>query len=93
MTPRYAPHTKPHPEPYLRAVARLALPAARCVVIEDSVNGIYAARAAGCDVIGLTTSFPAEELHRAGAAHVCSSFAEIAGVLGVSMGAEAGWTA
>lgn len=76
-------HTKPHPEPYLRAVAALGLPAAQCVVLEDSVNGIRAAREAGCDVIGLTTSFPAEALRAAGAGHVCTSFVEIAAVLGV----------
>lgn len=78
-------HTKPHPEPYQRAVARLSLPAAQCVVIEDSLNGVRAARGAGCDVIGLTTSFPAEKLYEAGALRVCHSFDEIAGVLGISM--------
>jgi len=78
-------HTKPHPEPYQRAVARLSLPAAPCVVIEDSLNGVRAARGAGCDVIGLTTSFPAVKLYEAGALRVCHSFDEIAGVLGISM--------
>jgi HAD superfamily hydrolase (TIGR01509 family) len=44
---------KPAPEPYLRAAALLGVPAARCVVLEDSPTGIAAARAAGCPVIAV----------------------------------------
>ena len=39
--------SKPDPEPYLRALARVRLPAARCLVIEDSERGLRAAKAAG----------------------------------------------
>lgn len=39
--------TKPNPEPYLMALARLGLEAGRCVAIEDSERGLAAARAAG----------------------------------------------
>ncbi len=39
--------SKPDPEPYLTAVARLGLPPARCLVIEDSERGLRAAKAAG----------------------------------------------
>ena len=50
--------SKPDPEPYLVAVARLGVPPARCLVIEDSERGLAAAKAAGlaCWVIpsGLT---------------------------------------
>ena len=45
--------TKPDPEPYLLAAARLGVPPAGCVVLEDSPNGIAAARAAGCAVIAV----------------------------------------
>jgi HAD superfamily hydrolase (TIGR01509 family) len=38
---------KPDPEPYRRAVERLGLPPARCLVIEDSERGLRAAKAAG----------------------------------------------
>jgi HAD superfamily hydrolase (TIGR01509 family) len=38
---------KPHPEPYLRALERLALPAGQCLVVEDSERGLRAAQAAG----------------------------------------------
>jgi pseudouridine-5'-monophosphatase len=39
---------KPHPEIYALAAKRLALPPAQVVVLEDSVNGLRAAKAAGC---------------------------------------------
>ncbi|HVV17177.1 MAG TPA: HAD family phosphatase [Polyangia bacterium] len=49
---------KPAPDPYLLAVSRLGVPAARCLVIEDSERGLRAAKAAGlsCWVVpsGLT---------------------------------------
>ncbi len=44
---------KPDPEPYLLAAARLGVPPAGCVVLEDSPTGIAAARAAGCPVIAV----------------------------------------
>ena len=81
--------TKPDPEPYQRAVAALGLPAAECLVIEDSVNGILAAKGAGCPVVGLTTSYPAALLHAAGADQVCESFGEILALLGIGGEREA----
>ena len=52
--------SKPHPEPYLTAVARLGVAPGRCLVIEDSERGLRAAKAAGlcCWVVpsGLTMS-------------------------------------
>lgn len=42
-----APRIKPAPDLYLEAAQQLDLPPATCLVIEDSVNGIKAARAAG----------------------------------------------
>ena len=38
---------KPHPDVFLEAARRLGAAPSRCVVIEDSLNGILAARAAG----------------------------------------------
>jgi sugar-phosphatase len=57
---------KPNPEPYLKGAEILGVPAAECVVFEDSPSGTKAGRAAGCTVIGTTFSHPAEQL---GAAH------------------------
>jgi HAD superfamily hydrolase (TIGR01509 family) len=38
--------SKPHPEPYLTALARLDIPAHRCLVVEDSERGLQSARQA-----------------------------------------------
>jgi len=40
-------HTKPHPEPYLRALRELDIPAGSAVAIEDSPAGSTSARSAG----------------------------------------------
>ena len=53
---------KPAPEPYLLAAKRLGIPAARCVVVEDSPAGIEAGRAAGMPVIAVTTTHARGEL-------------------------------
>ena len=45
---------KPAPDLFLLAAARLSVPAARCVVIEDSLNGVRAGIAAGMTVWGFS---------------------------------------
>ncbi|MFT7521472.1 MAG: beta-phosphoglucomutase [Kiritimatiellia bacterium] len=46
---------KPAPDIFLEVVRRLGVPAAECLVIEDTPAGIEAAKAAGCQVVGITT--------------------------------------
>jgi HAD superfamily hydrolase (TIGR01509 family) len=58
---------KPHPDGFLLAAKRLGLPPGECLVVEDALNGIQAAVAAGCFRLGLTTSFTADRLAAAGA--------------------------
>jgi HAD superfamily hydrolase (TIGR01509 family) len=53
---------KPEPDIYLEMLRCLALPAERCVVIEDSLVGVSAARAAGLRVIALAGTYRADEL-------------------------------
>jgi beta-phosphoglucomutase len=72
---------KPHPEPYLKTAEKIGYPAARCLVIEDSTNGIRSAKAAGCQAVGITTSFLPETLLAAGADIVISDFAELGRIL------------
>ena len=43
--------TKPHPDPYLAALAALELTAAVCLAVEDSPTGLAAAEAAGLAVV------------------------------------------
>jgi HAD superfamily hydrolase (TIGR01509 family) len=53
---------KPHPDLFLTAAQRLALPPAACLVVEDAVARVEAAKAAGCRCLALTTTFPVERL-------------------------------
>ncbi|MFM7131541.1 MAG: HAD family hydrolase [bacterium] len=46
-------HTKPDPEPYHIAMARLKVPPRRCLAIEDSPTGIKAAIKAGIFVVAI----------------------------------------
>ncbi len=45
------PAGKPAPDVYLEAARRLGVPPARCLVVEDSRNGVLAGRAAGMRVV------------------------------------------
>jgi beta-phosphoglucomutase-like phosphatase (HAD superfamily) len=72
-----ATHAKPSPEIFLKAIAGLELPAEDCWVIEDSVNGIVAARHAQCFAVGLTTSFHRSQLLSEGANLVVDRFSEL----------------
>jgi mannitol-1-/sugar-/sorbitol-6-phosphatase len=53
---------KPDPEGYLTAAKLLRAVPQQCLVVEDSVAGIQAARRAGMSVLGITTTFPPEQL-------------------------------
>ncbi|MGK5529547.1 HAD family hydrolase [Streptomyces sp. URMC 129] len=50
--------TKPHPDPYLTAAARLGADPARCVAVEDTATGVASAEAAGCRVIAVPSVAP-----------------------------------
>ncbi len=65
---------KPDPEVYLTAASRLEVPPRRCVVFEDSLVGVEAARRAGMFPIGLTTAHTEAELRKAGALKVIPDF-------------------
>lgn len=56
---------KPDPEIYLKAASILETEPENCLVFEDAVVGINAAKAAGMKVIALATTHPREELTRA----------------------------
>ena len=44
---------KPAPDGYVAAAKRFELPPERCLVVEDSPQGIHAGRAAGMDVVAI----------------------------------------
>lgn len=54
--------SKPDPEGYLLGASLIGMPASRCVVFEDSAQGVKAGRAAGAYVVGLTTTLPSTSL-------------------------------
>jgi beta-phosphoglucomutase-like phosphatase (HAD superfamily) len=56
-------HGKPDPESYLLAATKLQVLPEECLVLEDSVNGVKAALAAGMNVIAIATPFTNAGLH------------------------------
>ncbi|HZH51400.1 MAG TPA: HAD-IA family hydrolase [Microvirga sp.] len=76
------PRGKPAPDLFLHAAARMSTAPADCLVIEDSLAGVQAARAAGMRVIGFTGGGHcgpehAERLREAGAAAVVERMADL----------------
>lgn len=53
---------KPDPESYLKAAAALGIEAQDCLVVEDAPAGVGAGRAAGAQVLAVTTTHSATEL-------------------------------
>jgi len=58
---------KPDPEVFLKAAAQAGVEPARCVVFEDAVFGIQAAKAAGMYAVGVGSTNPLDVLIAAGA--------------------------
>jgi HAD superfamily hydrolase (TIGR01509 family) len=56
---------KPDPEGYRSAREALGVPGARCVVLEDSLPGLEAARRAGLRCVMIASSHPVNELKHA----------------------------
>jgi sugar-phosphatase len=73
---------KPHPESFVKALAALnrgladPVPPSQCLAVEDSKEGIRAARGAGMKCLAVANSYPAEALTMADA--VVRSLAEVA---------------
>jgi len=56
---------KPDPQVFLRAARQLGVAPARCLVIEDAVMGVRAAKRAGMACLAVATTHPAEGLEEA----------------------------
>jgi beta-phosphoglucomutase-like phosphatase (HAD superfamily) len=54
--------SKPNPEIFVKTAEKLGVPAAECVVIEDSFAGIEAAKRAGMKCVAVASTFPSPEL-------------------------------
>jgi len=62
---------KPAPDIFLTAAEKCGADPSECIVFEDAISGVTAAKAAGMFAVAVTTSFTAEELYAAGADFVC----------------------
>ena len=58
-------HKKPAPDIFLAAARKLAVAPAQCTVIEDAINGVQAAKAAGMRCVAVAQTFPADRLAQA----------------------------
>lgn len=65
VTGELVQHKKPAPDIFLIAAQKLGLNPAECVVVEDAVNGIQAAKAAGMRCVAVAQTFPADRLQEA----------------------------
>ena len=57
-----AQRKKPAPDIFLAAARKLNAQPSRCVVVEDAVNGVEAAKAAGMRCVAVAQTFPREKL-------------------------------
>ena len=73
---------KPAPDVYALALDRLGLPAAACVAIEDSRNGVLSARAAGLRCLVVRAAYTRND-DMSGADGVFERFADIASVAAI----------
>lgn len=74
---------KPHPDLFLHAAQAMGVPAADCVVVEDTPSGVTAAVAAGMPVFGYAADSDEGALRRAGAT-IIGSLNELPQLLGIA---------
>ncbi|MBI5073377.1 HAD family phosphatase [Candidatus Woesearchaeota archaeon] len=65
--------SKPYPESYLKIAEKLHVKANQCLVIEDTVHGITAAKTAGAKCVAVTHTFTKKRLQETSADHIVSS--------------------
>lgn len=68
---------KPFPDVFLEAARRLECAVNECVVLEDALNGVQAAKAAGIRCIAFETTTKKEELLKSGARVVVKNYYEL----------------
>jgi beta-phosphoglucomutase len=66
---------KPFPDIYILAAERIGLPPEECLVVEDAMSGIKAAKSAGCRCLAVATSFERSVL--SGADWICESLENV----------------
>lgn len=77
VTDQEVGHGKPAPDVYLEAMSRLGVDARHCAVMEDSVTGIQAAKAAGLRVIAVVTTHSRRQLEQTGVEQIVERATEL----------------
>jgi beta-phosphoglucomutase len=77
VTNKDVKNSKPFPDIFLKAAEKLNLKPQECIVFEDAVNGVEAAKNGGMRCIALTTGTPAEKLRAAGADHLIANYRRV----------------
>ncbi|MGI6113619.1 MAG: HAD family hydrolase [Mahellales bacterium] len=72
---------KPFPDIYLYAAQKIGVSPNNCLVVEDAISGIKAAKAAGMQCIAVTSSFGRDVLEKEGADAVVDNTVDIASIL------------
>jgi HAD superfamily hydrolase (TIGR01509 family) len=75
------PRAKPAPDIFLFAAERMGASPAHTAVVEDTVNGVRAGRAAGMTVFGYVDLTPAERLIEAGASRTFDDMRDLPALL------------
>lgn len=70
-------HCKPNPEIFLTAAAKLGVKPEECLVFEDAISGVVAARKAGMRVITITSTHTREQLLEAAPDLIVEDFRSI----------------
>ena len=68
---------KPDPEMYLKTLSNLKVSKNECIIFEDSIEGVEAARNADIKVVGVTSSQSSEKLKSVGAFKTISDYTKI----------------
>ncbi|MDK1494249.1 HAD family hydrolase [Sinorhizobium sp. 7-81] len=88
-------HGKPAPDIFLYAAEKMGVPAADCIVVEDSIAGVTAAKAAGMTALGFVGGghcppSHAARLKEAGAKQVFSRFEDLLAIIEGTSGERLG---
>jgi HAD superfamily hydrolase (TIGR01509 family) len=87
--------SKPDPEIYIRCASQMGLEGSQCLVVEDAVAGVVAAKAMGAVVVGLPGTVSEQELRDAGADFAISQLRDLLPLLKLPQSdvEPASWTA
>lgn len=77
VVPGYGHPSKPDPWVFQMASTELKAPGEKCLVIEDSIAGVKAAKAIGATCLAVSSTNGVENLYRAGADKVVHTLEEI----------------